>query len=392
MSDFHQFGLISTLHRIGDNGGLEKRLEEFSEKRQVGLVLPCHFEDLQQPAMRGILGELAKAKFLARLVLVTNSGGHEGYALARHLLESLPMQTTIIAADCAPVSKWLQALPVTTQPGKGLNVWLGIGALLQRSPQVHTVAVHDCDIVGYDRDLLARLCVPVTDPVLDYAFAKGYYRRASGRLFGRVSRLFMIPLLQALGRVLGHSPLLDFFESFRYPLSGEIALSRELANALPVAMDWGLETAMLTDVFQQIDPDLICQVDLGAKFEHKHQPLGSANASTGLARMCCEISLSLFDALAREGVQLEEDTLIAICKSYEKAAALTLRRYRDVARFNDLETSSDEEEAVNVFGAALNASCKQGRQSTSALPSWSQLARSEPQLVHAFAAIDWTNA
>ena len=68
-----------------------------------------------------------------------------------------------------------------------------------------------------------------------------YYSRVTDRLYGRVSRLFLAPLLHALLRVAGHQPLLDFLLSFRYPLAGEVALTRELATTLPASSGWGLE-------------------------------------------------------------------------------------------------------------------------------------------------------
>ena len=37
------------------------------------------------------------------------------------------------------------------------------------------LAIHDCDIVTYDRSLLARLLYPVAHPQFNYEFCKGYY-------------------------------------------------------------------------------------------------------------------------------------------------------------------------------------------------------------------------
>ena len=68
------------------------------------------------------------------------------------------------------------------------------------------VAVHDCDIRDYARELLARLCFPTVHPNLNYEFAKGYYGRVTDRLYGRVTRLFMTPLLRAMKSVLGPAP------------------------------------------------------------------------------------------------------------------------------------------------------------------------------------------
>ena len=97
------------------------------------------------------------------------------------------------------------------------------------------IATQDCDVASFRRADLARLCYAVAHPQLGYRFAKMYYIRVTDRLYGRVSRLFLAPLLHAVVRVAGHMPLVDFLLSFRYPLAGEVAMTRELAAALPRA-------------------------------------------------------------------------------------------------------------------------------------------------------------
>ena len=55
MADFHQTGVISTLHRLGktDLRRLEADLLEFSDDRPVALVLPCLYSELHGPALKG---------------------------------------------------------------------------------------------------------------------------------------------------------------------------------------------------------------------------------------------------------------------------------------------------------------------------------------------------
>ena len=84
----------------------------------------------------------------------------------------------------------------TGQAGKGRTCWLGAGYLLAHG-DCDIVAFHDCDIRNYSREMLARLCAPLAHPELDFEFAKGYYARVNGQLFGRVTRLFVTPLVQA---------------------------------------------------------------------------------------------------------------------------------------------------------------------------------------------------
>jgi hypothetical protein len=83
--------------------------------------------------------------------------------------------------------------------GKGRNVWTCFGYVLA-SEQARMVAVHDCDILTYHRELLTRLCYPLAHPALGFDFCKGYYARVTQQLNGRVMRLLVTPLLRALER------------------------------------------------------------------------------------------------------------------------------------------------------------------------------------------------
>lgn len=53
MSDFHQTGVITTLHRLGPDNldTLERDLEKTATPRPVGLVLPCQAAELDTPAL-----------------------------------------------------------------------------------------------------------------------------------------------------------------------------------------------------------------------------------------------------------------------------------------------------------------------------------------------------
>ncbi|MGQ9834604.1 MAG: hypothetical protein ACUVRQ_01240, partial [Thermoanaerobaculaceae bacterium] len=68
---------------------------------------------------------------------------------------------------------------------------------------VHAITLHDADILTYTWDLLANWVTPLLRPSLEFDFAKAYYARFSSTPYGRVTRLFIWPLLQALGDVVG---------------------------------------------------------------------------------------------------------------------------------------------------------------------------------------------
>ena len=87
------------------------------------------------------------------------------------------------------------------QPGKGKNVWYCMGYTYSRN-EAKAIALHDCDIITYTRELLARLVYPVANPNFNYEFCKGYYPRIrDNALSGRVTRLLVTPLLKTFKKV-----------------------------------------------------------------------------------------------------------------------------------------------------------------------------------------------
>ena len=208
----------------------------------------------------------------------------------------------------------------------------------------------DCDVASFRRGDLARLCYAVAHPRLHYRFAKMYYSRVTDRLYGRVSRLFLAPLLHAVVRVAGHVPLVDFLLSFRYPLAGEVAMTRELAAALPASGGWALEIGQLCEVFRAVDPREVCQVDGGSGYDHKHQP-----AATALATMAAEIARELLRQFAAEGLGTEPAFLPALARAYRIEAAHALRRSASLALINRLPFDEAAETGIVAgFAAQLD--------------------------------------
>ena len=71
MGDFHQNGLVSTLHNLGQRPivEIENELSQFKSVRPMGLVLPSLFSELEGPALSGILDEIAKVPYLEEIVV-----------------------------------------------------------------------------------------------------------------------------------------------------------------------------------------------------------------------------------------------------------------------------------------------------------------------------------
>jgi glucosyl-3-phosphoglycerate synthase len=328
LSDFAQPGLIATLQRLNDRhlAALERELAEMARACPIALVLPCHARDLHRPALRHIIAELQGAEFLCEVVVSLNGVDDPEVAGADDLFRALPMPTTVLwKADA---------------PGKGANLHAAF-THLAREGTCRVVATQDCDVASFRRADLARLCYAVAHPELGYRFAKAYYSRATDRLYGRVTRLFVAPLLQAVVRVAGHLPLIDFLLSFRYPLSGEVALTRELAAALPAATGWNVELQHLCEIFRRIDPREVCQVDGGGGYDHKHQP-----AATALAAMAGEIARELFAQLAAEGCADDAAFRAAVAKAYRREAEHAVCRSAALARMNGLAFEMEAERAM----------------------------------------------
>jgi glucosyl-3-phosphoglycerate synthase len=274
--------------------------------------------------------------------------------------------------------------------GKGRGVWMAMGYVLA-TERCRIVALHDCDIRDYDRELLARLCFPIANRNMNYEFVKGYYARVSDRLYGRVTRLFMTPFLRAMRSVLGPNPLIDFLDSFRFPLAGEFAMTTELARSIRIPSDWGLEVGMLAEVYRNCSLKRICQVELVDNYEHKHRDLSSADPAAGLHRMVADIGASLIRNLASYGIEFDAGFLNTLSAAYVRMAQDAVARYYDAATLNGVGFDRHEEEvAVETFSGALRgAGLDFVRDPTGApqIPNWNRVTAALPnflvQLGHA---------
>jgi glucosyl-3-phosphoglycerate synthase len=366
MADFHQSGSITTLHRLGrpDVERLEDELLQHSRVRPVALVLPCLFSELRGPALKGIVDALRGVRYLSEIVVsISGTAARSDYEEMRSLFEGV---TTLNGES--PVLLWnsgtrVQALLETLREeglepgsdGKGRSTWLACGYVLATN-RSRVIAIHDCDILDYRRELLARLCYPTVNPNLHYEFAKGYYGRVTDRLNGRVTRLFVGPLLRSLTAVLGAHPLLEYLESFRYPLAGECSMTTELARINRILSDWGLEVGMLTEVYRNCSLKRICQVEIVENYDHKHRELSESDASRGLHRMVYDIASSSIRNLASYGVEFDAGFLNTLTAAYTRMAQDAIASYSADAALNGLIFDRHEEEvSVETFSRALRS-------------------------------------
>jgi glucosyl-3-phosphoglycerate synthase len=360
MSDFIQNGVIATLHNLRTRSleSLENKLHELATHQNMALILPSLYSELEGPAMGNIVEQLSKATYIDHIVVGLDQADEAQFEKARKFFEPLPQRLDILWQDGpglrAVDEKLAQSGLSPAQPGKGRNVWYCFGFLLAQD-EADVIALHDCDILTYSRELPARLFYPLANPDLGYSFAKGYYSRIhDNRFSGRVTRLFVMPLVRALKNVVGPMSYLDYMDSFRYPLSGEFAFKADVVKTLRIPGDWGLEIGVLSEAYRNIKMRDICQVDIADVYDHKHQDLSAEDTSKGLSRMSMEIARSIYGKLATEGVEMSTEFFRTLKAAYLRTALDMLEMYYADARINALQLDYHrEEEAIEVYTQSI---------------------------------------
>jgi glucosyl-3-phosphoglycerate synthase len=389
MADFHQNGVVTVLHRLGRPNieQLEIELERHASENPIALVLPSLYAELERPALKGIVETLKHVRYLNEIVISLDRASALEFRLAKQYFSALPQRVRIIWNDGARIQEILKLLvsheiDIGLQ-GKGRGCWTAFGYVLALR-QSKVIALHDCDILSYNREYLARLCYPIANPNLGYEFCKGYYARVTDRLHGRVTRLFITPLLRSLQQLVGPQPLLTFLDSFRYPLAGEFAMVRDLAWINRIPGDWGLEIGVLAEVHRNCALRRICQVDIADAYEHKHQPLSANNPEGGLLKMCVDITKALFRNLASDGVVLSESTLKTLRATYLQAAQEAISRYKNDAAINSLTFDRHEERtAVEVFLKGIKLATDRFLEDPLGVPmisNWSRVTAAVPDI------------
>jgi glucosyl-3-phosphoglycerate synthase len=390
MSDFFQTGAIATLHRLGrpDTARLERELAELAHDRPIALVLPCHIREVGTPALRHILKELKGVSYLRQIVVGIDHASPREWVKARKIFSQLPQKPILLWNSGPRMQRLYQQLEEADldlgAPGKGRNVWICFGYVLA-SEQARMVAVHDCDILTFHRDMLARLCYPVAHASLGFDFCKGYYARYTHKLNGRVMRLMLTPLIRSLESMLGPHPYLVYMDTFRYPLSGEISLDVDLLRRTRLPSDWGLEIGMLAEVFRNSAPRAICQSELCENYDHKHQELSIRDAEKGLNKMAVDVAKSIFRTMAAEGIRLGADLFDTLLSAYVRKAEDTVRHYGADAAINGLKFDRHEEEvAVATFARSIRIAARaflDDPLGTPPIPNWNRVQSALPRFL-----------
>jgi len=360
MADFHQNGIITTLHHISSRplADLETELLHFSKQRPLGLLLPSLFSELETDALPDIIERIKAVPYLSEIVIGLDRANEEQYRYALEFFSVLPQHHRVLWND-GPRLKALDAELhekglAPGELGKGRNVWYCMGYILS-SGKAESIALHDCDITTYSREMLARLIYPVAHPMFNYEFCKGYYARAAqGRLHGRVNRLLVTPLLRSLKTVVGSNDYIEYMDSFRYALAGEFSFRRDVLSDLRIPSDWGLEIGVLSEMHRNYAHNRLCQVDIAETYDHKHQNVSLGDQGEGLSKMSIDIAKAIFRKLATQGVVFNAETFRTLKATYYRIALDFVETYRNDALMNGLEIDiHKEEQAVEMFAGNI---------------------------------------
>ncbi len=403
MADFHQTGVLATFHRLGafNLERLEADLQSFNRHRPIALVLPTTPQELASPSLRKILDNLKDVPYLNEIVITLGrTDDPADLAKTRKLFSVLPQKHKIVWASgprFLDLYKLLEENDLSAGgDGKGRSAWAAYGYILSRE-ESKVIGLHDCDIVNHSREMVGRLFYPVASPHIDYAFCKGYYARVTDRMHGRVTRVFVTPLIRSLIKLFGHMPFLVYLDSFRYALSGEFSMVAELARINRIPGDWGLEVETLAEVYRNYSLRRVCQAEICETYEHKHQALSAEDPRGGLMKMSIDIAKSVFRNLAVESIVLSESGLRTLVINYRRTAEDAVKRYRDDADINGLAFDYHLETVmVEAFTRAIQIAGKEFMENplySPLIPSWNRVTSAIPDYLEKLKkAVDADNA
>lgn len=200
----------------------------------------------------GVLADLG----LVDQILVVDADSSDGTAAAARDAGAEVVSESSLVPSAGPVR------------GKGDAMWRSLKAV-----KGDLVVYVDGDVADFGRHYVTGLLGPLLRD-RSKGFVKGFYRRPFRQNEselpvggGRVTELTAKPLI---------SRCVPELTAFEQPLAGEVAARRELLEDIPYHTGYGVEIAMLVEVWDRIGLEGMAQVGLGTK-RNAHQSLASLN-------------------------------------------------------------------------------------------------------------------
>ncbi|MEM4649720.1 MAG: hypothetical protein QXP78_03530, partial [Candidatus Bathyarchaeia archaeon] len=247
----------------------------------------------------------------------------------------------------------------------------------------------DSDIKNLEEWQIASLIKPLLktfkDEKIKVELTKAYYTRLSVnidspekgfyKIGGRVTRLFLIPLLKVLSR----KGFLSGLEKLKYPLSGEFAGKRSFIESLSFSANYSVETGILIELWKKRLLDKIIEVDLNL-FQH------FPRSDEAMNEMVKEITQLLLYELKNYEINKEEivneylqeayKTIEASQCLYDKAEVKTEVNHK-VKRTFYKDVEGDKKRVVQ-YAKVLNKELTTSNnvvKSVKKMPSWMELTK-----------------
>ena len=340
---------IATLHDFNiDKKKLIKSVSESASIRPCTVIMPMLYREINGTSLINIKKGLNKCTYLKEIVIPLAAKNEKEFRHVKRFFSDLKVPHLIMWCNGPKIEKLLNELNsdginLFSYLGKGRDVWLALGIATLRS---YAIALHDADIMIYDEMIPTKLLYPIVEPELDFKFNKGYYVRVNTEkniMYGRVFRLFLYPLILALKEQTDYElEFVNYLNSLRYPISGQFALTSDLALDVDIPGNWGIEIGVMAEMYRNVKLKRICQTDLGF-YDHKHQNIG--NVDKGLIKMSNDILETLLRILIEEdNFQVSKEFLISLRVLYQRNAQDCIRKYHADAHFNNINYDRHSEE------------------------------------------------
>ncbi|MFB6153920.1 MAG: glycosyl transferase family 2 [Halodesulfurarchaeum sp.] len=335
---------ITTLHDFGD-------ANPPAPLSRATVIVPVTYRDFAGLAPERVFSSLASLE--PAEVVVPVRAPAEWVGEIGRWLEGFDLPLRMLWCNAPEVTELLDGVNLDGSDGKGRDVWLAVGL----ATDAEFIALHDADVRSHESRDVRKLLFPLER---GFSFVKGYYARVeNGQLYGRLLRLLFEPLVRTIAGETT-APLVQYLDSFRYALAGEMAMTASLARELRFQRQWGLEVGLLGEAFREAGFDGTAQVDLG-RHEHEHRAI---SGPSGLSDMSEGVVLALLRILDEQGVDVDTQS---IKQTYRSTATGIIQQYRADATFNDLSYDLEHErEQISAYAEAITEPGPDDR-----LPAWS---------------------
>jgi len=322
MSDFFQSKSVITLQSICENSQIEAEVRE-SEKKIV-VVIPCSMRHYSLRTIHNLLNQLKTISFIHEIIIVLNGTNTE-----------LEYYNNDLVCSTEPPFTLIKVL-IVSGSGKGHALKIGFDYVYTHYQNDAILVTLDADLKSFNVDYLLKLVYPIA--VFGGHFNKGYYVRFSNnKLDGRLTRLLVFPLLYAIKEQHPTSEFVQWLLAFRYPLSGDVAMSSQLLPQLSLSEHWAYDLSLLASVYRSQQALEIYQTELLDNYEHLHRST-EKNAELGLMEVAKDISDYLTTLHPLNRTRLMAD--------YRRISMQYCYKYQKLALFNGFTYSLETEQSL----------------------------------------------